>query len=276
MVTLVVASHLGGRTHTLTLTLPPSAPPSARLQPRGHLRAFSLADTSQRNGQKSKKAEDLSIPIPTLPLNVITTQSFASTLRVLVLSKRRADPSFVLPTSELLAQAAESGGVLPNLDELYLDGCNLGDSVPVVEASGNDESTNPAKAERQTTIEVLIHLFPSLGTLDLSYNAFTSESLTPQNLMSLLVPSHSDPPRNGRGLKVLRLRGNRLTSLDSFEGVANLFKGNRQLPEWKLEELDVRDNEVSKLPVILGLLPLDVFLVDGNTYVSNAAKNPTF
>ncbi len=63
---------------------------------------------------------------------------------------------------------------------------------------------------------------------------------------------------------MLRLRGNRLTSLDSFEDIAGLFKGNRHVPEWRLEELDVRDNDISKLPVSIGLMPLDIFLVDGN------------
>ena len=36
---------------------------------------------------------------------------------------------------------------------------------------------------------------------------------------------------------------------------------------WKLEELDVRDNEIGRLPAEVGLLPMDVFLVDGNVYV---------
>jgi len=30
--------------------------------------------------------------------------------------------------------------------------------------------------------------------------------------------------------------------------------------------LDLRDNEIGKLPAELGLLPLDVLLVDGNTF----------
>ncbi|KAG2362535.1 hypothetical protein BDR07DRAFT_1484740 [Suillus spraguei] len=50
------------------------------------------------------------------------------------------------------------------------------------------------------------------------------------------------------------------------KGIAELFKGNRSVPDWKLEELDLRDNEISKLPAELGLLPLDVFLVDGNLF----------
>ena len=34
--------------------------------------------------------------------------------------------------------------------------------------------------------------------------------------------------------------------------------------EWMLEELDLRDNEIGRLPAKLGILPLEVFLVDGN------------
>jgi Leucine-rich repeat (LRR) protein len=247
----------------LTLTLPPSAPPS-RMQARGHTRVFSLAAPAERNSPKGNSAEDLSIPTPTLPLSLIVSQSFASTLRVLVLSKRRADPSFTLPTSELIQRAAEAGGVLPNLDELYLDGCNLGDTVSVSETSPDQPKEAPSKAEKLNTIETIARVFPSLSLLDLSYNAFSSENLTPSILNMLLLPSNESNSK-GRGLKVLRLRGNRLTSLDAFENVAGLFKGNRQMPEWRLEELDVRDNDISKLPATLGLLPLDVFLVDGNT-----------
>jgi Leucine-rich repeat (LRR) protein len=67
-----------------------------------------------------------------------------------------------------------------------------------------------------------------------------------------------------KGLRHLRLRGNRIVDLDGFTAIAGMFKGNRNVPEWKLEELDLRDNEIGRLPPELGLLPLDVFLVDGN------------
>jgi Leucine-rich repeat (LRR) protein len=68
-----------------------------------------------------------------------------------------------------------------------------------------------------------------------------------------------------KGIRHLRLRGNRITHLDGFTAIAATFKGNRDVPEWKLEELDLRDNEIGRLPPELGLLPLDVFLIDGNT-----------
>jgi hypothetical protein len=34
--------------------------------------------------------------------------------------------------------------------------------------------------------------------------------------------------------------------------------------KWTLEELDVRENSIAGLPGELGLLPLDLFVVDGN------------
>jgi hypothetical protein len=39
------------------------------------------------------------------------------------------------------------------------------------------------------------------------------------------------------------------------------------VPEWKLEELDIRDNEIGKLPPELGLLPFGR-LFSGRKYVS--------
>ena len=72
------------------------------------------------------------------------------------------------------------------------------------------------------------------------------------------------PPSVRKGLRHLRLRGNRINELDGFQAIAERFRGNRDVPEWRLEELDLRDNEIGKLPAELGLLPLDVFLVDGN------------
>ena len=69
------------------------------------------------------------------------------------------------------------------------------------------------------------------------------------------------------GLRHLRLRGNKLSDIEGFVSVSGLFKGHkdsRDVESWKLEELDIRDNEIGRLPPELGLLPLDVLLVDGN------------
>ena len=42
--------------------------------------------------------------------------------------------------------------------------------------------------------------------------------------------------------------------LDGFMNLAEVFKGNQNVSEWKLEELDLRDNEIGKLPPELSAL----------------------
>lgn len=114
-------------------------------------------------------------------------------------------------------------------------------------------------------LPLLAKLFPSLRMLDVSYNALTSAALSQDALSSIILASDSAAPER-KGLRHLRLRGNHIDELDGFQDIAELFKGNRECPAWKLEELDLRDNEIGKLPAELGLLPLDVFLVDGNIF----------
>ena len=174
-------------------------------------------------------------------------------------SNRRADPSFSFPSVSFIANASSHDGLLPHLDELHLEGCSLGDKVTF--SQEQDGSTSP-KTEKRDILELISTSFPSLTILNLSHNNLSSDALSEASLKKLLF---STDDGSIKGLKVLRLRGNRLTSLDRFDAIASLFKANRQVSEWKLEELDVRDNDISKLPVNLGLLPLDVFLVDGNT-----------
>ena len=241
-----------------TLKLPASAPPN-----RSHARSFSLAITPQKSSQPNT---DLLVPSSTLPLSVIAKQSFASTLRVLVLNSRRADPSFSLPSELFIQSASDNGCLLPHLEELYLEGCGLSDLVTVNQDSSSAEGSTSRK---ENVLHIIQSQFPSLTILDLSYNALTSDCLIDSVLSSLLIPPQSSTSsRSNKGLKVLRLRGNRLTDLTAIEQVAAHFKGNRQVPQWRLEELDLRENEISKLPAMLGLLPLDVFLVEGNTYVT--------
>ncbi|OBZ66220.1 E3 ubiquitin-protein ligase LRSAM1 [Grifola frondosa] len=247
---------------TQTLTLPKSTPPSKI----AHARSFSLAASSWGKSASPATSElTLAIPTPSLPLAVIATQPFAQTLKILILANRRSDPSFSLPTI--------SGTVLPALEELSLEGCSLADSVPVSHVSSSTDGANEFILPRpsEPLLPLIAKLFPSLRTLDLSYNAITSAALTEDALSSLILADAHDPDANvdapvRKGLRHLRLRGNRLMELHGFQSIAEHFKGNRDVPEWKLEELDLRDNEIGKLPPELGLLPLDVFLVDGNIF----------
>ena len=235
---------------TQTLRLPPSAPPA---KSAGHSRAFSLAaPTPSAISSGVTRTGDISVPTPTLPLSVIIAQPFAQTLRVLILANRRMDRSFALPST-----TGSISGFLPCLEELDLEGCNLTDLVTVYPDSNSGRTTPPRSTD--FILPTLVKLFPSLQTLNLSYNGLTNASLTSDALSTLILTS---PHR--RGLRHLRLRGNKLSDLDGFLSLAEEFKGNRNMPGWKLEELDLRDNEIGKLPPELGLLPLDVFLVDGN------------
>ncbi|KZT00955.1 uncharacterized protein LAESUDRAFT_816217 [Laetiporus sulphureus 93-53] len=237
-----------------TLTLPPSAPP-----PKSpHLRSFSHAPSSGLSlGLKVKTSGvselALALPMPTVPLAAIAAQPLAQTLKVLILTGRKQDVVFSLLEVDGLS--------LPILEELRLEGCNLPDSVAVARVDSTARTSEPL-------LPLLSRLFPSLRTLDFSYNLLTSTCLTKDALSSLILASaDSDSDASARkGLRHLRLRGNRINELDGFIGIAELFKGNRDCPTWKMEELDLRDNEISKLPPELGLLPLDVLLVDGNLF----------
>lgn len=235
---------------TRTLTLPPSAPLS-----KGHARAFSHALSAQSlPGDQGRL--DVTLPTATLPIGIISTQPFAQTLKILTLTNRRLDVSISLPLES-------ETDLLPSLEELNLDGCGLRDNVPVSRqdlASSSGATTPPRSTE--PLLQILAKLFPNLQTLDLSDNALTSASLTVDALSTLILASNDGGTK--KGLKHLRIRGNRLAELDGIKGLADIFRGNEIVPEWKLEELDLRDNEIEKLPVELGLLPLEVFLVDGN------------
>ena len=228
---------------TLTLTLPPCTPAS---KAGNHNRAFSLAITPP---VAPVVATDITVPTPTLPLNAIVTQPFSNSLQTLVLVNRRMDRSFALPGG------AVEENLLPNLEELDLENCNLPDMISV--SRGN--LSGPGSRTNETIIPLITKLFHNLQTLNLSYNSLGGFLQDSEALSALILA------RGGRrGLKHLRLRGNGIKDLDGLQGVASMFKGFREVPGWKLDELDIRDNNVEKLPPELGLLPLDVFLVDGN------------
>lgn len=221
------------------------------------MRSFSLAVPALGPPSSQDKIH-IALPTPTLPISVISAQPFAQTLKTLVLSGRKLDLSVALPpvTSE------SSAPFLPTLEELALDGCGLRDNITVTHQGESGSSTPPKLTE--ALIPLIGRLFPSLRTLDLTYNLLTSATLRKDVLVDLIMASAQDTPVPRPGLRHLRLRGNRITDLDGFQELAEIFKGHRAVSDWKLEELDLRDNEIAKLPAELGLLPLDVFLVDGN------------
>ncbi|CAL1717370.1 unnamed protein product [Somion occarium] len=244
---------------TQTLTLPASVALTMK-NAFGHARSFSFAPAKSSSSGVPASSSDLAlaIPTPTLPLAVIAIQSFASTLKSLILNNRRMDPSFNLPLDE------SGSPFLPQLEELSLQDCNLGNTVSV----SRSQDANAARTN-ELLLPLLVKLFPNLRTLDLSYNNLTSDALGGDVLSSLILATNNIETQPRKGLRHLRLRGNKLSNLDGFISVSGLFKGHkdgRDVESWKLEELDVRDNEIGRLPPELGLLPLDVLLVDGNVF----------
>ena len=235
---------------TQTLALPASAPPA-----RSHARSFSLA-ASPLNGHATSGMTDIALPTPSLPIAAISPQSFARTLKILILRNRKLDLSVSLPC----CQPEMDPGLIPTLEELVLEGCGFGDTVATTRQV--EGSAIPIKSS-EPLLPLLTRLFPNLRTLDMSYNALTSAALQKDVIIGLIMASAQDA-FSRPGLRHLRLRGNHITTLDGFQDLAEIFKGHRSVPDWKLEELDLRDNEISKVPPELGLLPLDVFLVDGN------------
>jgi Leucine-rich repeat (LRR) protein len=243
--------YYSASTYTLTL------PSSTALPKASHVRSFSLAAKVVPSSSDTSGTH-LGIPTPTLPLAAIALQPLSHTLKCLILTGRRMDPSFNLPPDS-------EGPFLPRLEELNLENCGLADSVAISKSQDNGTDVNALRTQ-ESLLPLIARLFPSLKTLDLSYNALTSVAIRKDFVTEIILAC--DGGTDGRfprsGLKHLRLRGNRLTELDGFQEVADAFKGNRMVSGWNLEELDLRDNEISRLPPEMGLLPMDVFLVDGN------------
>ncbi|KIK66712.1 hypothetical protein GYMLUDRAFT_192683 [Collybiopsis luxurians FD-317 M1] len=270
---------------TQTLALPPSAPPSTKSGGPGHARAFSSAFSASASSPSSSSISELAVPIPSVPLYEIllippspaTSTPFAHTLRVMSFKNRRADRSFTLPVPP--SYSLEEG-LLPNLEELDLEGCNFNDSVPVsrIDASssspGGNSGTRTPTRSNEPLLALISSLFPNLITLNLSYNLLTSDSLKAgqgegkQSVLSklLFAPAKDNTTaHNKKGLKHLLLKGNRLSNLDAFTEIGNLNSKDRD-SRFTLDELDVRDNEIGSLPPSLGTLPLEVLLVDGNVF----------
>jgi Leucine-rich repeat (LRR) protein len=203
-----------------TLTLPKSQP-----QPRTHNRSFSVITASGPANAMNFVASP-----PTLPLPSILSQAFANSIRVLIVSSRRMDSSITLPSTGV------SSAILPHLEELCMDNCNLASEVPISTENGFNSSN------KAPLLETIAALFPSLNTLELSYNDLT----TLTGLSTLLTP---DAAKKRKGLKSLKLRGNHISSLEPLEELASVWRDGPGIEGWRGEEIDLRDNEIGRVSI---------------------------
>ena len=243
-----VAQHAAeeARVDVLT-TVSPHTPPALERYWDMRTLTLTLPPSTVRRGVGAAAEEEI-LPREALPLALITTQPFADTLRALDLRGRRAEPAFIIPSYN-------DGSLLPRLEILNLEGCSLSDAIP---GAGSADGG---------TVCVLMRLFPSLRNLELAYNNLTGAAVTRGVLEQLLFVG-----KGGRaGLRRLGLCGNKMEELDGLRELAQVVfvteAGDKNAGirrGWTLEELDVRENSIAALPGELGLLPLDLFLVDGN------------
>lgn len=68
------------------------------------------------------------------------------------------------------------------------------------------------------------------------------------------------------GLKSLRLKGGRIEDFSAMETVAEQVRDGSWSGKLRLEELDVRDNNIAKLIPAIGCLPLRILLVENNAF----------
>lgn len=68
------------------------------------------------------------------------------------------------------------------------------------------------------------------------------------------------------GLVSLRLKGGRIEDFSAIENVAEQVREGSWTGKMRLEELDIRDNNIAKLIPAIGCLPLRVLLVENNAF----------
>ncbi|KAM0756021.1 L domain-like protein [Meredithblackwellia eburnea MCA 4105] len=195
---------------------------------------------------------------PSLPFAAIARWGWGESLTTLDLRSNRA-----------LGIRAWAGIVLPHLMELNLADNRLEDEVRgcLRGEEGGDDGQGQGEGHGQGGVglwELVAMVAPRLRVLDLSVNRLKSLN----GVRRVLLP---DPGEGGVGTGLVEL----LLSENQLEDVAGLCEVAEELDlgggdargRWKCNVLDLRQNNISRLPPTLGKLPLTVqLLVDGNTF----------
>lgn len=231
-----------------TLSLPPALPiPKGRL---AHNRSQSIHSSSHAGGGGGG---DLTVPLQTLPLALIIRHPWSATLRVLELSNRRADVCII----QSLLNPGHSN-ILPKLEELKLDGCNLRDGVWIRDEDSSPSllaatSSPPGKkgdALTEPTIRTLMRLFPRLKVLDLSFNNLTTLDGIEEMFLPSFPTDDGSAEGSGGGLRVLRARSNQIddNGLVPLIALSQKFREAKvECERWKGEEIDIRENGIAKV-----------------------------
>ncbi len=227
-----------------TLSLPPALPiPKGRL---AHNRSQSIHSSQVGSG-----GYDPAVPLQTVPLSLILEHPWSATLRVLGLSNRRADVRIVQP----LLDSVHSN-MLPRLEELKLDGCNLSDTIRIGDEHSSvslsvSTSLPPGKKGdtlTESTIRALMRLFPNLKVLDVSFNNLTTLDGVEEMFLPPLASSEGNGSGLRGGLRVLRARSNQIDDkgLVPLIALCQKFRQTR-CEQWKGEEIDMRENSIAKV-----------------------------
>ncbi|GAA6058847.1 hypothetical protein JCM10212_002791 [Sporobolomyces blumeae] len=178
------------------------------------------------------------------PMSSLATWGWTHSLRTLNLCRNRIS-DWGSSTTEV---------VLPNVVELDL--------------SHNALSSTSSTSSRPVLLDIST-AFPALQTLSLAFNRLTDV----EGVDSLILPLPSSTRSVAPALRVLNLSGNKISNVTGLCQVGETFderiqgKPKGETGGWTLEQLDLSDNEIARLPPVLGLLPHSLIVsVSGNTF----------
>ncbi|KZP00402.1 L domain-like protein [Calocera viscosa TUFC12733] len=167
------------------------------------------------------------IPANTLPYDVILRHGWTDDLKCLVVTGRNTNPLFTLP--------GDDGGmvVLDRVEQLTMIDCGLAESTRI----------QVAGVERhEGTFALIARLFPSVRSLDLSYNRLPT--LAGIREVLLLRRDNAD---GKTGVCELKLKGCGVNNLDELVALLEEAGPEPAGSGLALRELDLSDNEIAKV-----------------------------